>query len=120
MLQERFEQNLEQNLKLAWSYDSPEEYFQTYDLDRQFHELLILASGNQTTLRIYRGLNSFVYSTYLFGRQPRSQTVSGILEHQAMYGSIRTGELEQLKTQIRAHVENARGKIRLALKVAER
>lgn len=119
VLQERFERNLEENLKLAWNYATPEEYFRTYELDRQFHELLILASGNQTALRTYRGLNAFVYSTYLFGRQPRSQTVNGILEHQMIYESICTGNMEQLEAQIRAHVENARNKIRLALKLVE-
>lgn len=119
VLQKRFEQNLEENLKLAWDYASPEEYFRTYELDRQFHELLILASGNQTALRTYQGLNPFVYANFLFGRQPRSQTVNGILEHQAMYESIRMGDVEQLQAQIRGHVENARNKIRLALKLAE-
>lgn len=119
VLRSRFEQNLEENLKMAWSYDTPEEYFRTYELDRQFHELLILASGNQTALRTYNGLNSHVFATYLFGRQPRSQTVNGILEHQAMYESMRLGNAEQLQAQIRVHIENARDKIRLALKLAE-
>ncbi len=118
-LRARFEQNLEENLKMAWSYNTPEEYFRTYELDRQFHELLILASGNQTALRTYRGLNSHVFATYLFGRQPRSQTVNGILEHRAMYESMCAGDVEQLKSQVRVHVENAREKIRLALKLAE-
>lgn len=118
-LRERFERNLQENLKLAWKYDTPEEYFQTYELDRQFHELLILASGNQTALRTYRGLNAFAYSAYLFGRQPQSQTVNGILEHQVIYESICAGDVEQLRTQIQTHVENARNKIRLALKLVE-
>lgn len=118
-LQARFEQNLDENLEIAWKYSTTEDYFLTYELDRQFHELLILASGNQTALRTYNGLNSHSFANYLYGRQPRSQTVNGILEHRAMYEAMRAGEVEQLRAQIRGHIENARNKIRLALKLAE-
>lgn len=119
VLQSRFERNLEENLEVVWRYSSAEDYFRTYELDGQFHELLILASGNQTALRVYKGLNTHSFANYLYGRQPHSQTVNGILEHQAMYRSMREGDVEQLREQIKTHIENARNKIRLALKLAE-
>ena len=36
------------NMELVQYYGTAEEYFETYEIDQQFHELIILASGNRT------------------------------------------------------------------------
>lgn len=36
-----------------------------------------------------------------------------------MYRSMLAGDVDQLRAQIQVHIENARNKIRLALKLAE-
>ena len=50
-------------MELVQRYDTAEEYFETYEIDQQFHELIILASGNRTALRVYKNLNSHSYAT---------------------------------------------------------
>lgn len=119
MLQTKFEQNLQENLALVQNYNTAEEFFRTYELDQQFHELFILSSGNSTALRIYKSLNSHSYAAYLFGKQPRPQTINGILEHQAIYKSMQEGNLEMVRSLLESHIENARKKIRLFLKLQQ-
>lgn len=117
ILQAKFEENLQKNMSLVQNFSSADEYFQTYEMDRQFHELFILASGNRIALRVYNGLNTHAYATYLFHKQPRPQTINGILEHQTIYNSMLAGDVDQVCSQIKAHIENARNKIQLSLKL---
>ena len=118
-LQIKFEQNLQENLALVQRYDTAEEYFRTYELEQQFHELFILSSGNSSALRIYKGLNSHSYAAYLFGKQPRPQTINGILEHQAVYQAMKDGDVEAVRSLLESHIENARKKLRLFLKLQQ-
>lgn len=118
-LQNRFEDNLQKNMELVQHYDTAEEYFETYEIDQQFHELIILASGNRTALRVYKNLNSHAYATYLFGKQPRIQTINGILEHRAIYESMKAGNVDQVCHLLNSHLENARKKISLSLKLQQ-
>lgn len=46
LLQKKLEENLRENMELVETFSSPEEYFRTYELDQQFHELYITASGS--------------------------------------------------------------------------
>lgn len=82
-------------------------------------QLIILSSGNRTALRIYKNLNSHSYATYLFGKQPRIQTINGILEHRAIYESMKAGNVDQVCRLLHAHLENARKKISLSLKLQQ-
>lgn len=118
-LQNRFEDNLQKNMELVQHYDTAEEYFETYEIDQQFHELIVLASGNRTAIRVYKNLNSHAYATYLFGKQPRIQTINGILEHRAIYESMKAGNVDQVRHLLNSHLENARKKISLSLKLQQ-
>ena len=118
-LQKRFEDNLQKNMELVQYYGTAEEYFETYEIDQQFHELIILASGNRTAIRVYKNLNSHSYATYLFGKQPRIQTINGILEHRAIYESMKAGNVDQVRHLLNSHLENAQKKISLSLKLQQ-
>lgn len=115
-IRQLFEQNIRENTELAESFSSVEEYFKTYEIDRQFHELFIFASGNKTALRIYKGLNTHAYAASLYHRQPKDQTVEGIREHRQIYEALRAGDEASALRLIRLHHQNACDKIRLALK----
>ena len=97
--------------KKIWSWSSTtallRSIFETYEIDQQFHELIILASGNRTAIRVYKNLNSHSYATYLFGKQPRIQTINGILEHRAIYESMKAGNVDQVRHLLNSHLENA-------------
>ena len=118
-LQSLFETNLKENLELVQNFQTAEEYFRTYELDQQFHELFILSSGNRTALRVYKGLYSHSYAAYLYGKQPRVQTINGILEHKEIYESMRESNTQHVCDLLRSHIENARNKILLSLKVQQ-
>lgn len=119
LLRSKFEQNIRENMSLVQNFQTADEYFHAYEMDQQFHELFILASGNRAALRMYKGLNTHSYAAYLFGKQPRPQTVNGILEHQSIYESMREGDVDQVRSQICSHIKNAREKIRLSLKLQQ-
>jgi DNA-binding GntR family transcriptional regulator len=118
VLQEKFESNLRDNLDLARNFTTTKDFLNTYSLDQQFHELFILAGGNNTALRMYRLLNTHAYSTYLYGKQPREKTVSGILEHQCIYDAVKAGDAAELRNQLDIHTRNACEIIYFSLKVA--
>ena len=118
-LQSMFEANLKENLELAQNFQTAEEYFRTYALDQKFHELFILSSGNRTALRVYSGLYSHSYAAYLYGKQPRAQTISGILEHQEIYRTMLDGDAQKVRVLLQSHIENARKKILLFLKLQQ-
>lgn len=115
-IQQLFEKNIEKNLDLVQTFTTVEEYLRTYEIDRQFHELFIFASGNKSALRIYKSLNTHVYAASLYHKQPKDKTIEGILEHKKLYDAMRLGDQDTVLSLIRLHHENALSKIRLALK----
>ena len=108
-LQSKFEENLDVNMRLIEECSSTEEYFQVYEQDRQFHKLLIYAGGNSVAVRTYESLNTHAYAIYIYGRQPREETINGILEHRAIFEAMRDGDSERVHEHIKRHIENARG-----------
>lgn len=117
LIQEKFEQNLKENLELVQTFTTAEEYFKTYEADQQFHELYILSSGNQSALRNYKNLNTHTYAAFLYGKQPKTKTIDGIQEHREIYEALRSGDVEEVRRRLEKHSDNAREKIQLTLKL---
>ena len=118
VLQQKFETNLKKNMELAKNFVSIEDFLNTYSLDQQFHELFILAGGNHTASRAYGLLNTHIYSPWLYGKQPKEKTISGIQEHHCIYDAIKTGDVDELQKQLDIHTQNAREIIYFSLKLA--
>lgn len=91
-------------------------YNRTYELDNRFHELYIAASGNTKALDLFHNLNSHVYSSFIYGRQPKEQTLDGIKEHQNILDALTRGDEDKAKELITIHISNARHHIYAALK----
>lgn len=91
-------------------------YNRTYELDNRFHELYIAASGNTKALDLFHNLNSHVYSSFIYGRQPKEQTLDGIKEHQNILDALTHGDEDKAKELITIHISNARHHIYAALK----
>ena len=96
--------------------EDTEYYNETYELDSRFHELYIYFSGNSKALDVFRNLNSHLYSNFIYGRQPREQTLEGIQEHQAILDALTAEDEDQAKKLIILHISNARKHIYAALK----
>lgn len=116
-LQQAFEQNLNENLALAQSYFSVAEHQRVYKLDQQFHRMYLLCSGSRKALQVFDNLNSHAYSAYLFGRQPREKTISGVQEHRAIYEALCSGDLDRVQSLLKLHSDNAKEIIYLTLKI---
>lgn len=117
-LQRLFEENLRKNLESVQNFKTAEEYFRTYELDQKFH-VFILSSGNRTALRVYKGLYSHSYAANLYGKQPKVQTINGILEHQKIYQAMRAGENDRVCSLLHSRIENTRNKILISLKIQQ-
>jgi DNA-binding GntR family transcriptional regulator len=118
LLQEKFESNLNANLESARNFATVQDFLDNYSMDRHFHELFILASGNHLALRMYRLLNTHTYATHLYGRQPKEKIINGILEHRCIYDAVKAGNVSDLQNQLTVHTRNAREAIYFSLKVA--
>lgn len=91
-------------------------YNRTYELDNRFHELYIASSGNTKALDLFHNLNSHVYSSFIYGRQPKEQTLDGIKEHQNILDALTRADEDRAKELITIHISNARHHIYAALK----
>lgn len=91
-------------------------YNRTYELDNRFHELYIASSGNTKALDLFHNLNSHVYSSFIYGRQPKEQTLDGIKEHQNILDALIRADEDRAKELITIHISNARHHIYAALK----
>lgn len=116
-IQQLFEKNIQKNTEMALTFSTVEEYFKTYEIDKQFHELFIFSSGNKSALRIYKSLNTHAYAASLYRKQPKDKTIEGIQEHKQIYEAMRADDQATVLRLIRLHHENARDKIQLALKL---
>ena len=116
-LQQAFEQNLTENLALAQSYHSVTEHQSVYKLDQQFHRMYLLCSGSRKALQVFDNLNSHAYSAYLYGRQPREKTISGVQEHRAIYEALCSGNLDRVHSLLKLHSDNAKDIIYITLKI---
>lgn len=117
IIQSKFEKNIQDNLFLVQNFTTAKEYFQTYEMDQQFHELYIRAGGNQAAVRTYKSLNTHTYAAYLFHKQPKEKTVDGIVEHQAIFSAMKSGDVDEVRQRVTYHNKNARTKIEIALKI---
>lgn len=115
-VQDRFRGNITENLDYAKNSANLSEYQRVYRLDQQFHGLYIECSGNTKAIQVYSTLNTHAYSTYLYGKQPREKTISGVVEHQMIFDSLREGDEEKARSFLRLHSQNAREKIYHTLK----
>lgn len=94
-------------------------YNRTYELDNRFHELYIASSGNGKALEVFHNLNSHVYSSFIYGRQPKEQTLDGIQEHQNILNALIAEDEEEARRLITIHISSARHHIYAALKNSE-
>lgn len=119
VLQNKFEKNIEENLKLAKTYTDVEDYYQVYELDRQFHELIFISTGNHTALKMFKNLNTHAYALFLFGKQTREKTIEGIEEHKDIYEAMKTNNPEKAASILSLHAKNATDKISMAIRIED-
>lgn len=116
-IQKMFEENIESHIQLVKTFSNTDEYFHCYELDQQFHRLLVQSSGNSKVLQVFDILNTHAYATYLYNKQPRERTLSGVMEHKRIYQAMREDNEEKARSLIKLHTDNAIEIIDLILKL---
>lgn len=115
-----FEENIRKNLEYAKNNENVFDYQTVYQLDHNFHELYLKCSGNIKALEVFNRLNTHSYSTYLYGKQPRSKTIEGVMEHQMIYDALSEKNEEKAKEYLELHSKNAKDIIYSTLKRANK
>lgn len=108
ILQSRMQDIIQEHIRQVRQAATPLDYDTIYQLDNQFHELYIMASGNQKAVDIYHQLNSHVYSTYVYLRQTVDKTLEGAMEHQEILDAILEKDPGKVHEKVTVHIENAR------------
>lgn len=116
ILHAKFEENIRKHLEYAKNNENISDYQTVYQLDHNFHELYLECAGNKKALEVFNRLNTHSYSVYLYGKQPRSKTVAGVMEHQMIYDALCEKDEEKAKKYVESHSKNAKEIIYLTLK----
>jgi len=117
-LQTEFQDTISKALEYADTITNVVDYQTVYQLDKKFHELYLQCSGNKKSLEVFQRLNTHVYSTYLYRKQPRTKTIDGIKEHQMIFDALLEGNEEKIRNYIEIHSHNAKDVIYSTLKKA--
>ena len=53
-------------------------FSQDYNHDYEFHKIYLKCSGNQKLVGMYKRINPFIYSNYIFRRQSKEKDLAGL------------------------------------------
>lgn len=119
-LKEELLHNVKEHMEFVTTLDhdpSVDTYMQNYRYDHMFHELFLKCSGNRKVVDMFRFINPFLYTNYIFRRQSREKDIAGVKEHEAILNAILSEDEEALKKTLKTHINNAKTAVRLILKV---
>lgn len=118
-LRRELEQNIEEHEEIMKKYldtNDVELFLQDYNHDYEFHRLYLKCSGNQKLVDMYKRINPFIYSNYIFRRQSKEKDMAGLEEHKAILRAILDNDEERLRKCIKIHIQNAVDSIRIIMK----
>lgn len=113
-------ENVERHLEVIRRYTDHNEaelYLENYTLDNEFHELYLKCSGNKRLVDLYRSINPFVYSNYIFKKQSSEKDISGVEEHREIIQAIFDQDEDRLRHWLRVHNDNAAKSINVIMKM---
>lgn len=120
IFQEELRKNVNDHLEIISKFNestSLEQYFKSYTYDYNFHQLYLKCSGNWKILDVFKSINPFVYSNYIFHRQSKEKDLAGVLEHKEILDAICSKDEAALKAAINVHYDNSKKTIMRVLKV---
>ena len=118
-LRRELEQNIEEHEEIMRKFldtNDVELFLQDYNHDYEFHKIYLKCSGNQKLVGMYKRINPFIYSNYIFRRQSKEKDLAGLEEHKAIFNAIVDGDEERLRECIRIHMHNAIKSITVIMK----
>ncbi|WRS27565.1 GntR family transcriptional regulator [Oscillospiraceae bacterium MB08-C2-2] len=116
-IQKLFEQNIEESLESVERIKTPKDFFYTFDLDRKFHRLYLVSSGNRKAVQVYDNLNTHAFSLYLYDQQPPKRTLEGVVGHKLIYEALKQNNREKVIELLNFHTKHAKETINLLLRI---
>lgn len=118
-LKKELETNIREHEEIMHQYitsNDVELFVQDYNHDYEFHRLYLKCSGNQKLVDMYRRINPFIYTNYIFSQQSKEKDLAGLNEHKEILNAIVAGDEELLRSSIKTHIANAVNSIRIIMK----
>lgn len=112
--------NVKEHLRIVTSAanSSPlDAYLQNYHMDQEFHELYLKCTGNKKILDLFRYIDPFLYSNYIFRKQSQKKDILGVTEHKNILNAILSENEEDLRQAVTVHNENAKQAVMLIFRV---
>lgn len=81
-----------------------DDYPTCYDLDRQFHDLLVTISGNCLLADMYKALSGKIQISRWRHCRDRSRTQQSLLEHARILQALRNRDAEEAILRLREHI----------------
>lgn len=109
-LREALQNNVDahyQAVQSAQDHTDVELFLLNYKYDYEFHELYLKCSGNKKIVEIYRNINLFLYTNYIFRKQSEERDLASVREHQGILQAILSKDEELLREKVTEHMNNS-------------
>jgi DNA-binding GntR family transcriptional regulator len=100
--------NLKEHENTIKKVSDIEEYYNNYEIDRKFHQLYMKCSENKVVEKLYNNLKIHGYINYVYGKQEMGQMIKGMEEHKLIYKALEAYDADELRKEIKTHIENAK------------
>src|SRR5690606_18109754 len=91
------------------------------EADAKFHLALVQSLGNEILSSVYANLYGLITDVIrLTSRVPSKTQAEGVAEHEAIFKSICSGDVERSRTLIREHIDNSTAYLHQAIDAAEK
>lgn len=92
------------------------DFAQYADADAKFHRALVQSLGNEILSSVYGNLYGLITDVIrLTSRVPSKTQAEGVAEHETIFKTIRSGDVEGSRALMREHIDNSTAYLRQAI-----
>ncbi len=107
-LKERLVNNLKEHMHIAQHVGGYSDFLKNYQLDLEFHRILVMCTENSKIIQIHKNLGTHVYGNYIYGRQSIEEIIPGVKEHELIFNALADEDEVKLRNALEAHIMNAK------------
>lgn len=111
-IKKQFETNIRRHARILADTPDIAHYLEHAQLDYEFHKLLVICSGNNKIIDMFKTLGSHLYMNYIYGVQKPSRAVEGFEEHKAIWNALKGQDFPKLIESIETHIANGKANMR--------
>lgn len=107
-LKKRLMDNLKEHRHIAQHVGSYSDFLKNYQLDQEFHRMLVTCTENSKIIQIYKNLGTHVYGNYIYGQQSKEEIIPGVQEHELIFTALADEDEVKLRNALESHIMNAK------------